>query len=180
MGEFVDHCNSLESYSDTVILTTKFFTVKSPVRPHIPACDGGHLFIEVNDSTIEDRTQLTPEAAIECMWLTMVIGQAFADVMRDQGQDLYRINYQDNGNWSFLRGERPRLHIHLYGRSKTEQFQTYGQALYFPDPSDARYNDFEPIDKTVLYRIGMHAFELALDPKYQWHRPARFILGNTK
>ncbi len=157
--------------TDAILVQTRSFTLRSPAHPHVPACDGGHLFLEVNDPAIEDRTQLSAEAAIECMWFTMVAGQAFAEIMSESGQELYRINYQDNGNWSFLRGERPRMHIHLYGRIESERSQTYGQALFFPAPEDERYRTFEPLGEDMLKRISARVMELAASPKYQWHQP---------
>lgn len=177
MNAHENETRSPAASTDTTVLATRFFTVKSPAHPHVPACDGGHLFIEVNDPDIEDRTQLSADAAIECMWLTMVVGQAFTEIMEKGGHALYRINYQDNGNWSFLRGERPRMHIHIYGRTRGERSQVYGQALHFPDPADERYRLFLPLDEATLRQIGARACELALEPKYQWYEPETLEVG---
>lgn len=157
---------------DTALLETAYFTLKIPVHPHVPACDGGHLFLEVNDPAVSDRTELAGPAATECMWLTMLAGEAMAEVLPSHGIDLYRINYQDNGNWSFLRGERPRMHIHLYGRARDEASQTFGQALFFPDPRDGRYGTFEPIDPQIGREIAARMEALAAEPRYAWHKPS--------
>lgn len=158
--------------SDVVLAQTKHFSVKIASRPHVTAEEGGHLFIEVNDPSIEDRTQLEGEAAIELMWLTIVAGEAMGQALRQNGLDIYRINYQDNGNWSFLRGERPRLHVHLYARIRDETYQTFGQALVFPDPHDAVYDELKPIDIDTGLAIARKMDELAKAEKNAWFTPS--------
>ena len=83
---------------DGIVYKTQNFTVKAPEVPHVPREDGGHVFIEANDPHCCDRTQLTADQAIECAWLTMLAGEAYWNVMSERGLDLYRLNYQDNGN----------------------------------------------------------------------------------
>lgn len=157
---------------DTTIAATDAFSVKIASHPHVTAEEGGHLFIEVNDPHIEDRTQLTGEEATELMWLTMVTGEAMTDVLRQAGLDVYRINYQDNGNWSFLRGERPRLHVHLYGRTRSESHQTFGQALVFPDPHDPVYDELVPVSDETGRAIGEAMARLATSDTYAWFTPS--------
>lgn len=164
--------------NDRVVAKATYFTVKVPSRPHVTAEEGGHLFVEVNDPAISDRTQLSPEAAIECMWLTMLAGAAMEQVLRERGLDIYRLNYQDNGNWSFLRGEAPRMHVHIYGRTRNETFQQYGQALYFPDPGDERYNLFAPFDEATARAIGDRMRQLASTPQFAWYEgPAPLVFA---
>lgn len=165
---------------DNILLETEFFSIKSPCKPHVPFKDGGHIFIEVNDPTISERTQLSKEAAIECMWLTMVAGRAFTDTLIDEGIPIYRLNYQDNGNWAFLRGETPRMHIHIYGRSREEKSQQYGEALYFPSPSNPCYATFMPIDSTILMKLTKKITEVAESAEYSWFKPKVFKVSNMK
>jgi hypothetical protein len=66
---------------------------------------------------------LTVSEAIEIMLLTMIVGKAYTDAMKVRGVDIERLNYQDNGNWSYLRGEKPLFHIHIYGRVKGSKIQ---------------------------------------------------------
>ena len=85
---------------------------------------------------------------------TQLLGYAMREVLTAHDIDLYRINYQDNGNWAFLRGDsHPLMHIHLYGRVKNETRQSYGQALVFPDPGDEYYRGLVPVPDEILYEI---------------------------
>ena len=151
---------------DNILLETEFFSIKSPCKPHIPFKDGDHIFIEVNDPTISERTQLSKEAAIECMWLTMVAGRAFTDTLIDEGIPIYRLNYQDNGN--------------IYGRSREEKSQQYGEALYFPSPSNPCYATFKPIDSTMLMKLTEKITEVAESAEYSWFKPKVFKVSNMK
>ena len=153
---------------DKVVFETQDFTVKVPSVPHVPREDGGHVFIDANDPACQDRTQLSAEQAIECAWLTMLAGEAFWDVMTERGVDLYRLNYQDNGNWAFVRGEAPHLHIHVYGRARGEQHQEYGQALHFPYVTTGFYEGFQPLTDEDVAALAARMRELAATEKYCW------------
>ena len=153
---------------DSAIYVTRHFTVKAAGAPHVPRADGGHLFIEANDHSISERTQLTAEQAVELAWLTMLVGQAYWDVMPERGLDLYRLNYQDNGNWAFVRGEDPLFHIHIYGRARNEKHQEYGQALRFPYPTTGFYEGFQPLTDDDIAALAARMDELAASEKYGW------------
>src|SRR3989344_4117201 len=91
-------------------------------NPEIDRLEGGHVKISpIID--VEDRTQLTPNQAIELMRLTIVAGDAMKLAMGTIGVEIGRINYQDNGSW------KPQLHIHLYCRAKTAVMQKYGDPI---------------------------------------------------
>ena len=45
--------------------------------------------------------------------------------MKNRGINIERINYQDNGNWAYLKGTKPMFHIHLYGRTKESKVQIW-------------------------------------------------------
>lgn len=154
----------------TVVCRTEHFTVKLPDVPHVPREDGGHIYIEANDPSREERTQLTPLESIECAWLTSLVGEAMWDALPKQGINLYRINYQDNGNWSFLRGERPLFHVHLYGRAQGEQHQKYGNALFLPYPTSGFYDGFAPLSRDDIIELIGAIRRLESSPKYrEWN-----------
>lgn len=94
-----------------LIFETRHFILKTLDQPHVSRSDGRHVVIDPK-VTVEDRTQLSPEQAIELMKLTMVGGAALKTVLTRKGIRIGRINYQDNGNW------RQELHVHLYGRAQ--------------------------------------------------------------
>ena len=153
---------------DSAIYVTRHFTVKAAGAPHVPRADGGHLFIEANDHSISERTQLTAEQAVELAWLTMLVGQAYWDVMPERGLDLYRLNYQDNGNWAFVRGEQPVLHVHVYGRTRDEQHQEYGQALHLPYIDTGFYDGFEPLTDDDAAALCARMEALAQTERFRW------------
>ena len=98
------------------IYESQNFIVESHEKPEIDRLEGGHIKISPKKD-YSDRTELSPQEAIELMRLTMKIA------MRKQGVNIGRINYQENGNW------KPHLHIHLYCRAIDAKIQKYGDPL---------------------------------------------------
>ena len=131
-----------------IIFESVYFTVTAHHKPHIDRSEGGHIKIAPKER-VRDRQSLAPEQAIELMRLTIVTGEAMTRVLRRNGIDIGRINYQDNGNWSVFAPEGPYLHIHLYGRAKDARKQPYGQACFFPhmDERPEFYEDLEPLSE---------------------------------
>ena len=105
-----------------IIYETKNFVLESHEKPEIDRLEWGHIKISPK-FMVEDRTQLSPSQAIELMRLTIIAGEAMKFAMRKIWVDIWRINYQDNGNWT------PHLHIHLYGRAKSAVMQKYGDPI---------------------------------------------------
>jgi len=137
-----------------LIYKTENFTVEACDKPHVDRNDGGHIKISPN-IRIFDRQQLSPKLAIECMRLTIVVGEAMTKIMIEHGVDLGRINYQDNGNWSVFKPEGPYFHIHLYGRAKSAKIQKYGEACSFPLRSKYPefYEEFKPLNEDDIKDI---------------------------
>lgn len=131
-----------------IIFETKNFIVESHEKPFIPRTEGGHIRIAAKDRTIEDRTKLTPETAIELMRLTMVVGEALQKVMNQQGIPVVKINYQDMGNWSYKDGKKSYLHIHIFGRASNAVKQPFPESVYLPDRSSGFYDGFEPLNES--------------------------------
>lgn len=125
-----------------------------PTRPHVAFEEGGHLFIEPSDKDVSERREMSAQQLSDMAFATQLLGDAMWKVFPRHGIELYRINYQDNGNWAFLRGDdKPLMHIHLYGRAVDEKKQSYGQALVFPDPNDPYYDDIAPVPDDVLFEL---------------------------
>lgn len=148
-----------------IIAETRNFTVKVPLLPHVPREDGGHIFVEHKGGK-ENRWELEPDEAIEGAWLTQLAGEAFWDSMRSAGLPLYKLNFQDNGNWAFVDGKRPVFHVHIYGRSEEEKTQSFGQALTFPWRDTGYYDDFDAIGEQDVRAIARRMGELCETPSY--------------
>jgi len=128
------------------IYETENFIVEAFQKPHVDRDEGGHIKIYPRIRYV-DRQSLPPKIAQELSWLITVTGDAMTSVMRRQGVDIGRVNYQDNGNWSVFKPEGPYIHYHLYGRAKTATVQKYGDAVYLPQRKDAPefYANMQPL-----------------------------------
>lgn len=156
----------LEPFHDSVIYETENFAVAIPKTPHIPRLDGGHIWIRAKNENFGSRSELTPALAIEVMRLTMLVGEAMKNGMKNRNIEIERINYQENGNWAYQKGKQPVFHIHLYGRTKNSVSQTFGEALVFPNKSTGFYDGFEPFNKEDIKEIKEQLAILEKNEKY--------------
>ncbi|MBP6882560.1 MAG: hypothetical protein KBC15_03330 [Candidatus Levybacteria bacterium] len=148
------------------IFETENFTIESPdEKPHITRLDGGHIWI-LPKVGISDRTKLSPSLAKELMMLTMITGEAMTTVMNEQGVDIGRINYQENGNWSVFDPKGPYLHEHIYGRAKSAMIQKYGDALHFPHLETGFYDDNQPLTSDDCDKIKVVIERLLQEDRY--------------
>lgn len=140
-----------------IIFENDNFVVEAHDRPHHDRNNGGHCKVYPKTKYV-DRTEMPEDLYIEMMKLVRITGKAVTTVMRGKGIEVVRINYQDNGNWSFFptMSNDPKVHIHLYTRSKNEKhpagderYQAFPQALYFPFVGDEPeyYESFKPYTK---------------------------------
>ena len=151
---------------DTIIYTTKNFKVCVPNKPHISREDGGHIKIKPLVKEYESRLDLPVNEAIEVMRLTMLVSEAMIIGMKKRGITIDRINYQDNGNWAFLKNKKPHFHIHLYGRTKDSKIQPWGESLNFPNPNTDFYDGFKPFNQDDIKEILTEIRILEKSDKY--------------
>ncbi len=98
--------------------------------------NGGHIVIAPKQR-FHHRHEMPLDLAASLMHLTMVVGEAFMSVMKQEGMDAVRINYQDNGNWAYKEPKQePQLHIHLYMRTTHEKHPAGGPCS---KPSQTRW-----------------------------------------
>jgi diadenosine tetraphosphate (Ap4A) HIT family hydrolase len=145
-----------------IVFEAQHFIIVVPNRPHVSRADGGQLII-FPKVAVADRTQLTREQAIELVKLTMVAGAAMHSVLNRRGIDIWRINYQDNGNW------RPELHVHLYGRAKSSKMQPYGHFLTIPPTQEAfrQQPDLERLNAEDVAELREEIERLLSTEKYK-------------
>ena len=153
---------------DGLIWETENLTLAAHQKPHVSREEGGHIKITLKKPAY-DRTKIDPKVAIEAMRLSIVAGEAMEIVMARNGIKLERINYQDNGNWAPMFGRENVMHIHLYGRTGTENMQKrYPSALYFPDPSNEEYyKDFKSLTEKDCEEIRLEMERIFKREKYQ-------------
>lgn len=155
-----------EMLNDNTIYETENFIVCVPKVPHIPREDGGHIWIRPKKKYFCSRLDLNPKEAIEVMRLTMLISEAMIKGMNNRNIKIERINYQENGNWAYLKGNNPVFHIHLYGRTKNSLTQTWGEALVFPNKDTGYYDNFEPFNSEDVNEIKSQIAILEKNEKY--------------
>lgn len=146
-----------------IVYEARHFVLRTLDQPHVSRNDGGHIVIDPK-VTIEDRTQLSREQAVELVKLTMVGGAAMTTVLTRKGIEIGRINYQDNGNW------RAELHVHLYGRARGARLQPFGHALAFPPTREAFRKDMgslEPLRDDDIMEIRTEIERLLASDKYR-------------
>ena len=87
--------------------------------------------------------------------------------MKNRGVYIERINFQDNGNWAYLKGLEPMFHIHLYGRTKNSTLQIWGEALKFPNPDTDFYDNLIPFNDDDIKEIKNAIIDLEMQEKYK-------------
>lgn len=138
-----------------LIYETSHFILESHDQPEVDRLDGGHIKISPKVPVV-DRTQLTPQQAIELMRLTIIAGRALVAGMKRQGVDIGRINYQDNGNW------KPQLHIHLYGRARAATQQPFGDPIV-----PGHKESYSALNQQDIDAIRAEIEQLFLQPEFQ-------------
>ncbi len=153
-------------FNDKIIYETENFVVCVPKTPHIPKKDGGHIWIRSKKNNFCSRLDLDPKEAIEAMRLTMLISEAMINGMKNRNINIEKINYQENGNWAYLKGKNPIFHIHLYGRTMNSKTQTWGEALVFPNKDTGFYDEFESFNADDIKEIKKQIAILENTEKY--------------
>ena len=126
----------MEEIKDSIIYETANFVIFIPQKPHVSREEGGHLCITSKKEQISSRLDLSPQLAKEFIRLSMLTGEAMVLGLAERNIAVARVNYQENGNWAFLKDEPPFFHLHIYGRTKDSRHQKWGGKRYiFQIPS---------------------------------------------
>ena len=143
-----------------LIFQTQNFLIESHTQPEVGRKDGGHIVI-TPITKVTDRTELSAELLTEMALITAITGKAMKEGMKDQGIELGRINYQDNGNW------KPELHIHLYGRALDAPYHTYGHPIRAARTLAEKENFHEPLNESDIEVIRKYMLIHAKDPGFE-------------
>lgn len=146
---------------------TENFYIQAAARPFIDRAEGGQLYI-FPKTPLRDRTQLSPNLAVEYQKLSMVVGEALESAMTRRGVDIGIINYQDMGNWGVYKPEGPTLHMQVYGRATTATIQKYGDAVQLPHRDTGFYDNFKPLNPDDIIEIKADILKLLDSPKYSF------------
>jgi diadenosine tetraphosphate (Ap4A) HIT family hydrolase len=135
-----------------LIWENKHFIVTTSNVPHIDKYDGGHITIRTK-IPVGSISELSDDLLLKLFKLVGYCEQALIKTMSDQGIETPFTNNMDNGNWSALSNKPKTMHIHIYGRAKKSVKQTFGQALYFPDPNTSFYDNHTPLSQADIESI---------------------------
>lgn len=177
MSRLINHSDQRRRKGEIVplILETQDFMVEAPEKPHHSRENGGHIVVYPKQR-FAHRYEMPLDLSADLMHLTMVVGEAATNVLKQKGLDIVRINYQDNGNWAYKPGfnKEPHLHVHLYMRTTHEKhpdsdprFQAFPDALVFPPPDTDYYDHFVPLTEEDCKNIKEEMLRLAKTEKYQ-------------
>lgn len=157
----------------SVIVQTEDFVVSAHDKPHHSRENGGHIVITPKQK-FAHRYEMPLDLASKLMHMTMIVGEAATNALRARGLEVVRINYQDNGNWAYKHpNPQPQLHKHLYIRTANEKhptndprFQSFPDALVFPDPDTDYYDQFAPLNDEDCAAIKQDYDRLLATDKY--------------
>lgn len=154
------------------------FVLYNPEKPHLCRQDGGHLLLawkkhmgmgyDLSASKVD--VNLNADACSEYGHILETTKSVMRDVF-----DLYVVNHQQNGNWTFLRKHKditkncksnnytrdellndvfPKNHTHLLGRSwKSSLLQTPFETVVLPNPG-FKYDHFlERLDRRDIFAL---------------------------
>ncbi len=149
-----------------LIYETINFILETREKPFVDRLEGGHVRIW-SKMKVSDRTELSPESAIEYMKLSMVAGEALTIVMKRQGVDIGIVNYQEMGNWSVFKPDGTTMHMHIFGRAKTATIQKYGEAVLLPQREMGFYDNFKPLNEQDIAEMRKEIQRLLVTEKYK-------------
>lgn len=139
--------------SSKIIYETDNFYVEVGNLTFVSREDGGHLRIKMKNP-VPDRTQLTPKHAIEYMRLSIIVGKALRVAMNNRGILVVNVNYQDMGNWAWKEKlVEPKLHMHIFGRSKDAKKQIFPEAVQLPAKETGFYDDNERLNDDDIVEL---------------------------
>lgn len=118
--------------------------VTTSTIPHVDKYDGGHIVVRLKKS-VKSITELNDNSLLELFKIVRACEKALLELLNEQGIETPFTNNMDNGNWAIFANKDKSLHIHIYGRAVDSIKQTFGQALYFPDPHTTFYDHNKPL-----------------------------------
>ena len=139
----------------------RYFQVVAPELPLNCREDGGYLVV-VKKEPVTDRSDLTCQEAIAFMRISMATGRAMYDVL-----GIERMNYEDLGNWGLDDPGGPKMHLHLFGRSREQIHQIRGQHMFlYPKDHPIYKGHLRAFTEDDLVRLRARIVEILAEPKY--------------
>jgi diadenosine tetraphosphate (Ap4A) HIT family hydrolase len=141
----------------------RYFLVVSLGSPLNCRQDGGHLVL-LKKEAVSDRSDMTVEEAIAFMRISMIVGRAMYDVL-----GIERMNYEDLGNWGIDDPGGAVMHLHFFGRARTQIHQVRGEHLSLFPKGHPIYagGHLEPFTEDDIEKLKARIAELEREAKYE-------------
>lgn len=147
---------------ERTVFEDAYFIVAAPRMPLNSRQDGGHLILRKKEP-VRDRSDLTWQEAIDFMRISMAVGLAMYDVL-----GIERMNYEDLGNWSVDDPGGPMMHLHLFGRARTQVHQIRGQHMFlYPQGHPIYDGHLEALANDDIKRLEERVAEILAGEKYR-------------
>ncbi len=147
---------------ERTVFEDAYFIVTAPRSPLNSRQDGGHLRLGKKEP-VRDRSDLTWQEAIDFMRISMAVGLAMYDVL-----GIERMNYEDLGNWSVDAPGGPTMHLHFFGRARTEIHQIRGQHMFLdPQNHPIYHGHLDALDGEEIGRFRERIPEILKGEKYR-------------
>ncbi|MCP4754410.1 MAG: hypothetical protein GY866_26300 [Proteobacteria bacterium] len=148
--------------ADIVVYEDKYFRVVGPEFPLNCREDGGHLVL-LKKETVNDRSEMTWQEAVDFARISMMVGRAMYDVL-----GVERMNYEDLGNWGVDKPVGSSMHLHFFGRAKKQIHQIRGSHMkIYPEGHPIYHGHLKPLDEEELIRLKAEIETISQEDKYQ-------------
>lgn len=148
--------------TDKIVYEDIYFQVISPEYPLNCRDDGGHLVL-LKKETVEDRSEMNWQEAVDFARITMMVGRAMYDVLKVE-----RVNYEDLGNWGVDKPQGSKMHLHFFGRAREQTHQIRGSHLMiYPEGHRIYKGHLKPLDEEMVEALKAKIEKLATEEKYE-------------
>jgi diadenosine tetraphosphate (Ap4A) HIT family hydrolase len=144
-----------------VVYEDKYFQVISPEPPLNAREDGGHLIL-IKKEKVTDRSDLSFQAAIDFMRISMMVGRAMYNVL-----GIERMNYEDLGNWGVDEPGGAKMHLHFLGRAREQIHQIRGHHIsLFPKDHPIYKGHLKPFNEDEIRALRNEIEKISKKQKY--------------
>jgi hypothetical protein len=105
---------------------------------------------------------MTWQEAIDFMRISMAVGKAMYELL-----DIERMNYADLGNWGLDDPGGAKMHLHFFGRARTQMHQMRGQCMvFFPKDHPIYKGHLKPFSPQEVINLHNKIDSILKDDKY--------------
>jgi hypothetical protein len=96
------------------------------------------------------------------MRISMIIGKAMYNVLK-----IERMNYEDLGNWGIDEPGGAKMHLHFFGRAKTQIHQIRGHHMFlYPKDHPIYKGHLNPLNQVEIESLKLEIEKISKEEKY--------------